>query len=60
MVGLEVMLVDLDNITNYLQKIYGYETTAQDVYYLYIWFSTGYLGAALIFGQMIYIAYLIS
>ena len=45
--------------SGYLQKIYGYETTAQDVYYLYIWFSTGYLGAALIFGQMIYIAYLI-
>lgn len=45
--------------SGYLQKIYGYDTTAQDVYYLYIWFSTGYLGAALIFGQMIYILYLI-
>lgn len=45
--------------SGYLQKIYGYDTTAQDVYYLYIWFSTGYLGAALIFGQMIYMLYLI-
>ena len=45
--------------SGYLQKIYGYETTAQDVYYLFIWFSTGYLGATLIFGQMIYLLYLI-
>lgn len=45
--------------SGYLQKIYGYDTTAQDVYYLYIWFSTGCLGATLIFGQMIYLLYLI-
>ncbi len=44
--------------SGYLGMIYGYPTTAQDVYYLFIWFSTGYLGGAMIFGQMIYLLYL--
>ncbi len=44
--------------SGFLKEIYGYNTTAQDVYYLFIWFSTGYVGAAIILCQMIYMLFL--
>lgn len=46
----------MDN-SGFLNKVYGYETTAMDVYFLYIPFSTGILGAAIILVQMIYLLY---
>lgn len=46
----------MDN-SGYLGMVYGYPTTAMDVYFLYIPFSTGILGSILIFGQMIYLLY---
>lgn len=46
----------IDN-SGYLNKSYGFETTAMDVYFLYIPFSTGILGAAIILIQMIYLLY---
>ena len=46
----------MDN-SGFLSKAYGYDTTAMDIYYLYIFFATGILGSILIFGQMIYILY---
>lgn len=48
----------MDN-SGFLNQVYGYATTAMDVYFLYIPFSTGILGAVLIFGQMIYLFYLL-
>lgn len=46
----------MDN-AGFLNQMFGYATTAMDVYYLYIVFSTGILGSVLIFGQMIYLLY---
>ena len=46
----------MDN-SGFLGMVYGYPTTAMDVYFLYIPFSTGILGSVLIFGQMIYLLY---
>lgn len=46
----------MDN-SGFLGMVYGYPTTAMDVYFLYIPFSTGILGSILIFGQMIYLLY---
>lgn len=46
----------MDN-SGFLNKVYGYDTTAMDVYFLYIPFATGILGATIIFLQMIYILY---
>lgn len=46
----------MDN-SGFLSMAYGYETTAMDIYYLYIFFGTGVLGSVLIFGQMIYLLY---
>lgn len=46
----------MDN-SGWLNKMYRYNTTAMDVYYLYIFFDTGYLGAVIIFGQMFYLLY---
>ena len=46
----------MDN-SGFLNMAYGYQTTAMDVYYLYIPFSTGIVGSILIFGQMIYMLY---
>ena len=46
----------MDN-SGFLNMAYGYETTAMDIYYLYIFFGTGILGAVLIFGQMLYLLY---
>lgn len=46
----------MDN-SGFLSKAYGYETTAMDVYYLYIPFATGILGSAIILVQMIYLLY---
>lgn len=46
----------MDN-SGYLGMAYGYPTTAMDVYFLYIPFSTGILGSVLIFSQMIYLLY---
>lgn len=44
----------IDN-SGYLAMVYGYPTTAMDVYYLYIPFSTGILGTCLVLFQMIYL-----
>jgi hypothetical protein len=46
----------MDN-SGFLTKMYRYETTAMDVYFLYIPFTTGILGAAIILTQMIYLLY---
>lgn len=46
----------MDN-SGFLNMAYGYATTAMDIYYLYIFFGTGILGAVLIFGQMLYLLY---
>lgn len=46
----------MDN-SGFLGMVYGYGTTAMDVYFLYIPFSTGILGSVLIFSQMIYLLY---
>jgi len=46
----------MDN-AGFLNMAYGYPTTAMDVYYLYIPFSTGIVGSVLIFGQMLYLLY---
>lgn len=46
----------IDN-SGYLNKSYGFDTTAMDVYFLYIPFSTGILGAAIILIQMLYLLY---
>lgn len=46
----------MDN-SGFLEMVYGYPTTAMDVYFLYIPFSTGILGAAIILIQMIYLLY---
>ena len=46
----------MDN-SGWLNKLYGFETTAMDVYYLYVIYDTGYLGAFLIFSQMLYLLY---
>lgn len=46
----------MDN-SGFLSMSYGYATTAMDVYFLYIPFTTGILGAAIIFLQMIYLLY---
>ena len=46
----------IDN-SGFLNQSYGYETTAMDVYFLYIPFATGILGATIILGQMIYLLY---
>ena len=46
----------MDN-SGFLNKVYGYETTAMDVYFLYIPFATGIVGAAIILVQMIYLLY---
>lgn len=46
----------IDN-SGYLNMEYGYPTTAMDVYFLYIPFSTGIVGSVLIFGQMIYLLF---
>lgn len=46
----------MDN-SGFLGMVYGYPTTAMDVYFLYIPFSTGILGSVLIFSQMIYLLY---
>mgnify|MGYP000101408610 CR=1 FL=1 len=46
----------MDN-SGFLNKAYGYDTTAMDVYFLYIPFATGILGSAIILIQMIYLLY---
>lgn len=46
----------MDN-SGFLRMSYGYATTAMDVYFLYIPFSTGILGAAIILVQMLYLLY---
>ena len=46
----------MDN-SGFLTKMYRYETTAMDVYFLYIPFTTGILGAAIILTQIIYLLY---
>ena len=46
----------MDN-AGFLNKTFGYDTTAMDVYFLYIVFSTGIIGSILIFGQMLYFLY---
>lgn len=46
----------VDN-SGFLNKAYGYETTAMDIYFLYIPFATGILGALIILVQMIYLLY---
>lgn len=46
----------MDN-SGYLNKLYGFDTTAMDVYFLYIPFATGILGAAIILTQIIYLLY---
>ena len=43
----------MDN-SGFLGMKFGYQTTAMDVYFLYIPFSTGIVGSTLIFGQMLY------
>jgi len=43
----------MDN-SGFLGMKFGYPTTAMDVYYLYIPFSTGIVGSVLVFGQMLY------
>lgn len=44
----------MDN-SGFLGMKYGYPTTAMDVYFLYIPFSTGIIGSVLVFGQIIYV-----
>ncbi len=46
----------MDN-SGFLSMVYGYETTAMDVYFLYIPFSTGILGGVIILAQMLYLLY---
>ena len=46
----------MDN-SGFLEMVYGYPTTAMDVYFLYIPFSTGILGAGIILAQMLYLLY---
>lgn len=46
----------MDN-SGFLGMVYGYETTAMDVYFLYIPFSTGILGGGIILAQMLYLLY---
>lgn len=46
----------MDN-SGFLLKSFGYETTAMDIYFLYIYYSTGIIGAVLIFGQMLLLCY---
>lgn len=46
----------MDN-SGFLNQLFGYATTAMDIYYLYIVFSTGIIGSLLIFGQMLYLLY---
>lgn len=46
----------MDN-SGFLNRAYGYDTTAMDVYFLYIPFATGILGSAIILIQMIYLLY---
>lgn len=46
----------MDN-SGFLNQVYGYETTAMDIYYLYIFFSTGIVGSVLLFGQMLYVLF---
>ncbi len=43
----------IDN-SGFLSMQYGYATTAVDVYYLYILYTTGYIGLGIIIFQMIY------
>lgn len=46
----------IDN-SGFLNYAYGYETTAMDVYFLYIPFTTGIIGSLIIVLQMVYILY---
>ena len=46
----------IDN-SGFLNMAYGYPTTAMDIYFLYIPFSSGIIGSVLIFGQMLYLLY---
>ncbi len=46
----------MDN-SGFLNQAYGYETTAMDIYYLFVFFSTGIVGSVLIFGQMLYLLF---
>lgn len=40
---------------DFLNKKYGYATTAMDIYYLYIFFASGIMGSCIIFIQMFYV-----
>ena len=46
----------MDN-SGFLNQKFGYPTTAMDIYFLHILFSTGIVGAVLVFGQMLYMLY---
>lgn len=46
----------MDN-SGFLNQKFGYPTTAMDIYFLHILFSTGIVGAVLVFGQMLYLFY---
>lgn len=41
--------------SGFLTKVFGYQTYALDIYYLYIVFTTGYIGAAIILITLAYI-----
>lgn len=40
---------------DFLNKKYGYATTAMDIYYLYIFFASGIIGSSIILSQMVYV-----
>lgn len=45
---------------DFLNKKYGYATTAMDIYYLYIFFASGIVGLGIILSQMVYVSFCLA